>query len=83
MEPTMMTAMEPGPPVPEPGDYVKDTLRDRSAIVVLSTSRYVQLQPIAGGKPWDAKPDDVRRLTAREELSVRLAWRNAAHRWGK
>jgi hypothetical protein len=68
---------------PKQGDYAKDTKRNRSGVVLIRTDRYVHLRSIAGGEQWDAKPSDVRKLTSREELSARLAWRNAAHRWGK
>jgi hypothetical protein len=43
---------------------------------------YVQLRPLDGGVERDVKPEDIRPLTAREELSARLAMRNAATRRG-
>jgi hypothetical protein len=41
---------------------------------------YIQLRGIQGGKEWDVKPDNIRPLTAREELSARLSVQSAASR---
>lgn len=69
---------------PQQGDYAKDVRRDHSGIVLTRTSRYVHMRSIGGnGEQWDAKPSDVRKLTPREELSVRVAWANTAQRWRK
>ncbi|UFD97988.1 hypothetical protein PQC18_gp50 [Streptomyces phage Pablito] len=59
------------------GELAKDTGRDTVGVVMGHVGSYVQLRPINGGREWDAKPDRVRSLTAREELSARLAVRNA------
>jgi hypothetical protein len=40
----------------------------------------IWLRPLGGGREWDARPDDVRPLTAREQLSARLAAANARSR---
>ncbi|MEV6316793.1 hypothetical protein [Streptomyces sp. NPDC051776] len=63
------------------GAIVKDTgERNGVGIVMGQEGPYVQLRPVSGGKEWDANPRDVRPLTAREELSVRLAERNERSR---
>ncbi|MGP4001460.1 hypothetical protein [Streptomyces sp. 8N706] len=70
--------------LPELGTLVKDTSREDGVGVVMShLGPYVQLRPVGGGREWDAKPDAVRPLTPREELSVRLAERNEGSRRGK
>ncbi|MET8678856.1 hypothetical protein ABZW18_15085 [Streptomyces sp. NPDC004647] len=69
---------------PQLGALVKDVGEgNRVGVVMGYQGPYVQLRPVGGGKEWDAEPDRVRPLTAREELSVRLAERNEGSRWGK
>ncbi|WP_344007461.1 hypothetical protein [Streptomyces thermocarboxydovorans] len=42
----------------------------------------VQIRPVGGGTEWDAMPDNVVALSAREELSARLAIKNGNSRDG-
>jgi hypothetical protein len=39
---------------------------------------YIQLRGIEGGTEWDVKPDNIRPLTAREELAARLSVHTSA-----
>ncbi|MET8676562.1 hypothetical protein ABZW18_02890 [Streptomyces sp. NPDC004647] len=66
-----------------PGELARDVSEGRAGVVLMRTDSFVQLRPLGGGRQWDAKPESVRRMTPREELSVRLAWVNAGHRWGR
>ncbi|TJZ94439.1 hypothetical protein FCI23_53735 [Actinacidiphila oryziradicis] len=66
--------------VPPVGTFVRDTRRERDALVMAAIGPYVQLRGMEGGVEWDAKPADIRPLTAREELSARTWVRNAASR---
>lgn len=63
------------------GDVVWDTGKDVPGVVM---GHYggdrVQLRAVEGGREWDAR--SVRRLTARERLSLHLAARNDASRKG-
>jgi hypothetical protein len=68
--------------VPPVGTWVRDIRRDCVAVVMAAVGTYVQLRPLSGGVEVDVKPAHIRPLTAREELSARLAVRNAATRWG-
>jgi hypothetical protein len=68
---------------PQMGALVKDVGEPNRVGVVCNEGPYLQLRPVGGGKEWDAEPGRVRLLTAREELSVRLAERNEGSRWGK
>jgi hypothetical protein len=61
---------------------VRDTRRNCDGVVMAAVGTYVQLRPLDGGVERDVKPEDIRPLTAREELSARLAVRNAATRRG-
>ncbi|MEV7287137.1 hypothetical protein AB0O01_21640 [Streptomyces sp. NPDC093252] len=63
------------------GALVEDIDRDTVGVVMGHYgSDRVQLRPINGGTEWDAFT--VRPLTAREELRIRNAARNAASRQG-
>ncbi|MFG2193137.1 hypothetical protein [Streptomyces sp. NPDC048639] len=81
----MSNTRETGPAArtPQLGTIVKDTGEPNGIGIVMGyEGPYVQLRPVSGGKEWDAVPSQVRPLTAREELSVRLAERNEWSRWG-
>ncbi|WP_189708959.1 hypothetical protein [Streptomyces anandii] len=64
------------------GELAKDTASGRIGIVMGEVGARVQIRPIGGGVEWDARPDNVVALTAREELSARLAIRNGNSRDG-
>ncbi|TKA00730.1 hypothetical protein [Actinacidiphila oryziradicis] len=78
----MSTAEGTGWPegVPPVGAFVRDTKRSRDAVVMAAIGGYVQLRGIEGGTEWDVKPEKVRPLTAREELSARTSVQNTATR---
>ncbi|MGQ4514838.1 hypothetical protein [Streptomyces sp. DW26H14] len=59
------------------GELAKDTVRGRIGVVMGAVGGRVQIRPIGGGMEWDAMPDNVVVPSAREELSARLAIRNA------
>lgn len=54
----------------QPGALALDSGRNRVGVVMCSEGLYVQLRPLGGGREWDAKPELVRSLTARDELHV-------------
>ncbi len=64
------------------GELAKDTTWGRIGIVMGEVGGHVQIRPIRGGTEWDAMPDKVVPPSAREELSARLAIRNANTRDG-
>lgn len=64
------------------GELAKDTASGRIGVVMGEVGARVQIRPIGGGVEWDARPDDVVALTAREELSARLSIRNGNSRDG-
>ncbi|TKA12027.1 hypothetical protein FCI23_08295 [Actinacidiphila oryziradicis] len=66
--------------VPPVGTWVRDARRECDAVVMAAVGTYVQLRPVKGGTEWDAKPKDIRPLTAREELSSRMSLRDTATR---
>jgi hypothetical protein len=75
---------ERGREQPALGALVKDTGKHNAVGIVMGhEGPYVQLRPVAGGKEWDAKPDQVRPLTAREELSLHLVQRREGPRCGR
>ncbi len=65
---------------PDIGALAKDTASGRIGVVMGAVGGRVQIRPIGGGREWDAVPDKVRPLSAREELSARLAIRNGNSR---
>ncbi|MFD6654479.1 hypothetical protein ACFWEB_04875 [Streptomyces parvus] len=69
-------------PRPGIGELAKDTARGRIGVVMGEVGGRVQMRPIRGGAEWDALPDNVVTPSAREELSARLAIRNANSRAG-
>ncbi|MFF3326897.1 hypothetical protein [Streptomyces sp. NPDC002889] len=64
------------------GDLAKDAAKDRVGLVMGKVGGRVQMRPVDGGLEWDAMPENVRRPSAREELSARLAVRNGMTRSG-
>ena len=64
------------------GELAKDTATGRIGIVMGTIGGRVQMRPVRGGIEWDAMPDKVAALKAREELSARLAVRNGNSRVG-
>ncbi|GGQ28068.1 hypothetical protein GCM10010279_40220 [Streptomyces mutabilis] len=67
---------------PAIGDLARDNARRRIGVVMDQIGGRVQMRPVRGGAEWDAMPDQVVALSAREELSVRLAVRNGNSRVG-
>jgi hypothetical protein len=70
-----------GSHTPEVGQLVRDPSRDKVGVVMGEWGGRYQLRPVKGGLEWDAVV--VVPLSAREELSVRLAVKNSGDRWGK
>ncbi|MGW7045558.1 hypothetical protein ACWGDT_23220 [Streptomyces avermitilis] len=64
------------------GELAKDSVRGRVGVVMGEIGGRVQMRPIRGGREWDAMPGDVVALSAREELSARLATKNGNRRVG-
>jgi hypothetical protein len=64
------------------GELAKDTTTGRIGIVMGAIGGRVQMRPVRGGLEWDAMPDKITALRAREELSARLAVRNGNSRVG-
>lgn len=64
------------------GELAKDIARGRIGVVMGRVGGRVQMRPIRGGREWDAVADDVVALSAREELSARLAVKNGNSRVG-
>ncbi|MCX4423016.1 hypothetical protein OG981_27370 [Streptomyces mirabilis] len=64
------------------GELAKDSARGRIGVVMGEIGGRVQIRPIRGGKEWDAMPDNVVALSAREELSARLTVKNGNSRVG-
>lgn len=58
------------------GELAKDMATGRIGIVMGTIGGRVQMRPVHGGMEWDAMPDDVVALRARDELSERLAVKN-------
>nr|QIY96927.1 hypothetical protein HEP87_26675 [Streptomyces sp. S1D4-11] len=64
------------------GELAKDSARERIGVVMGEIGGRVQIRPIRGGREWDAMPDNVVALSAREELSARLAVKTGNSRGG-
>ncbi|MFC4505870.1 MULTISPECIES: hypothetical protein [Streptomyces] len=64
------------------GELAKDMANGRIGVVMGEVGARVQIRPISGGVEWDARPHNVVAPTAREELSVHLAIKNANSRDG-
>ena len=58
------------------GELAKDSARGRIGVVMGEIGGRVQIRPLRGGIEWDAMPDQVVALSAREELSARLTVKN-------
>ncbi|MFS8201054.1 hypothetical protein ACLVWQ_20480 [Streptomyces sp. CWNU-52B] len=67
---------------PDIGELAKDSARGRIGVVMGEVGGRVQIRPIGGGREWDVMPDKVAALSAREELSARLAVKNDNSRVG-
>ncbi|MFJ2230921.1 MULTISPECIES: hypothetical protein [Streptomyces] len=67
---------------PAIGELAKDTVRGRVGVVMGEVGGRVQIRPVGGGVEWDALPDSVVELSAREGLSARLTVRNGNSRCG-
>jgi hypothetical protein len=67
---------------PGVGELAKDSARGRIGVVMGEIGGRVQIRPIRGGREWDAMPDNVVALSAREELRARLAVKNGNSRVG-
>ncbi|WP_406171265.1 hypothetical protein [Streptomyces sp. NBC_00996] len=61
---------------PGSGELAKDSAGGRIGVVMGEIGGRVQMRPIRGGREWDAMPDNVVALSAREDLSARLAVKN-------
>jgi len=61
---------------PSIGELAKDSVRGRIGVVMGEIGGRVQMRPLRGGIEWDVMPDQVVALSAREELSARLAVKN-------
>jgi hypothetical protein len=66
--------------LPEAGEAVRDTARDRVGRVMGHVGPYLRLRPPGGGREWDAEPRHVRTLSQDELLSALLAEVNARSR---
>ncbi|MDQ0848031.1 hypothetical protein QFZ68_007794 [Streptomyces sp. V1I6] len=64
------------------GDVAKDVATGRVGVIMGTAGGRVQMRPVQGGIEWDAMPDKVTKLRAREELRARLAVRNGNSRFG-
>ena len=75
-----LTPVEPGDDRPRVGEVVRDTARDRVGVVMDKGAGRLFLRPLSGGREWEAGAEQVSPLSAREELSARLAAANARSR---
>ncbi|MFI2760193.1 hypothetical protein ACH5A3_15120 [Streptomyces echinatus] len=64
------------------GALAKDTVSGRIGVVMGEVGARVQIRPVGGGIEWEALPDNVVALSAREELTARLTTRNGNSRNG-
>ena len=71
------------PTTPAVGEWVVDTRDDRTAFVKLVVDGRLYLRCPGGGIEWQAMPAHVRPATESEELSARVAERNAQSRQGR
>ncbi|MDX6351983.1 MAG: hypothetical protein QOF84_6773 [Streptomyces sp.] len=69
----METRSECVPPV---GTLAMDTRRNEIGEVRGHVGPYVQLRPVDGGCEWDARPENIRPLSAAETLSAKVAQAN-------
>ncbi|WP_230396108.1 hypothetical protein, partial [Streptomyces blattellae] len=66
--------------MPVVGALVRDTATNKDGVYMGQWAGRHMIRPLGGGLEWDATK--VRPLTAREELSARLAVKNSGNRWG-
>ncbi|WP_416978014.1 hypothetical protein [Streptomyces sp. T028] len=64
------------------GELARDRASGRIGVVMGEIGGRVQIRPVRGGREWDAMPCNVVALSAREELSARLAMKNGNSRAG-
>ncbi|MCL7494853.1 hypothetical protein OG530_25610 [Streptomyces decoyicus] len=67
---------------PAVGTLTLDTRSGRVGRVMDFEGPHVQLRPPQGGIEWDARPEDLRPLGSCDDLSSRVAERNAHSRSG-
>lgn len=60
----------------EAGRVARDTRTQRVGVVLAVDGGRVRLRALATGRVWEAPLPDVRTVSAREELSMRLAAAN-------
>lgn len=74
----------PEPTVPlgavEPGTLVRDCERDQLAFVMCWQAGLVYLRAPRGGREWEQSPQHIRLATTQEQVSLRLALKNARSR---
>lgn len=70
-----------GSDVPEVGRLAYDLSAKKVGVLMGEWAGRYMLRPLEGGREWDAV--NVRPVTAREELSARLAVKNSGDRWRK
>lgn len=68
------------PDVPCAGTLVVDSRQNRRGVVMDRTGSRVQLRPEGGGREWDARPEDVRPVSAAEALWPQVDAANARGR---
>ncbi|WP_433892250.1 hypothetical protein [Streptomyces sp. CA-111067] len=61
----------------EVGRVARDTRTRRLGVVLAVENRTVRLQAIPSGRVWETHVSRARRVSAREELKVRVAAANA------
>ncbi|MFI0962501.1 hypothetical protein ACH4S8_14030 [Streptomyces sp. NPDC021080] len=66
--------------VPEVGEVVVDSARDRVGRVMGHEGPYLQLRPLGGGVEWDAEPRHVRTLDRAEVLRALVSEANTRSR---
>nr|WP_171111533.1 MULTISPECIES: hypothetical protein [Streptomyces] len=65
---------------PKLHETVEDTAARKVGKVMGFEGPYVQLRPIGGGREWDAKPENLKPVPAREALSEGVAAASARSR---
>ncbi|MGW3650969.1 hypothetical protein [Streptomyces sp. NPDC000878] len=65
---------------PDLGDTVEDTGTRKVGKVMGFEGPYVQLRPVGGGREWDARPENLRPVTAADALSSAVAVANSRSR---
>jgi hypothetical protein len=67
---------------PEVGRVARDTRRQRVGLVLAVEGGSVRLRALANGRVWEAELPHVRPVSAREELSMRVAAANVRSQGG-